>query len=57
MAAFLPLRGRKLRQVKLPLWGMVIAHFGIAVALGLVTGILPALQAVRLRTADALRRM
>ena len=31
--------------------------FGIAVALGLITGILPALQAVRLRTADALRRM
>ena len=33
IASFLPLRGRKLRQVKLPLWGMVTAHFGIAVAL------------------------
>ena len=33
VASLLPLRGRKLRQVKLPLWGMVVAHFGIAVAL------------------------
>nr|WP_221773600.1 heme lyase CcmF/NrfE family subunit [Novosphingobium piscinae] len=33
VASLLPLRGRKLAQVKLPLWGMVIAHFGIAVAL------------------------
>jgi len=33
VASLLPLRGRKLRQVKLPLWGMVTAHFGIAVAL------------------------
>ncbi len=33
VAAFLPLRGRKLRQVKLPLWGMVVAHFGVAVSL------------------------
>jgi len=33
LASLLPLRGRKLRQVKLPLWGMVVAHFGIAVAL------------------------
>jgi putative ABC transport system permease protein len=30
---------------------------GLSVALGLVTGILPALQAMRLRVADALRRM
>lgn len=30
---------------------------GFSVALGLVTGILPALQAMRLRVADALRRM
>jgi putative ABC transport system permease protein len=30
---------------------------GISVALGLITGILPALQAMRLRVADALRRM
>jgi len=33
VASLLPLRGRRLRQVKLPLWGMVVAHFGIAVAL------------------------
>ncbi|HET9629619.1 MAG TPA: cytochrome c-type biogenesis CcmF C-terminal domain-containing protein, partial [Novosphingobium sp.] len=33
LASLLPLRGRRLRQVKLPLWGMVLAHFGIAVAL------------------------
>ena len=33
VASLLPLRGRKLRQVKLPLWGMVVAHFGVAVAL------------------------
>jgi cytochrome c-type biogenesis protein CcmF len=33
VASLLPLRGRKLHQVKLPLWGMVVAHFGIAVAL------------------------
>ena len=30
---------------------------GLAVALGLITGIFPALQAMRLRVADALRRM
>ena len=33
VAALLPLRGRKLRTVRLPTWGMVVAHFGIAVAL------------------------
>jgi cytochrome c-type biogenesis protein CcmF len=33
VASLLPLAGRKLRTVKLPLWGMVTAHFGIAVAL------------------------
>ncbi len=33
VAAFLPLKGRRLRTVKLPIWGMVIAHFGVAVAL------------------------
>ncbi|HEX4846564.1 MAG TPA: heme lyase CcmF/NrfE family subunit [Novosphingobium sp.] len=32
-ATLLPLRGRRLRTVTLPLWGMVIAHFGVAVAL------------------------
>ncbi|PLK25697.1 heme lyase CcmF/NrfE family subunit [Novosphingobium sp. TH158] len=33
IASLLPLRGRKLRQVKLPLWGMVFAHFGVALSL------------------------
>ena len=33
VAAWLPLRGRELRRIRLPLWGMVTAHFGIAVAL------------------------
>ncbi len=32
-ASLLPLRGRALGRVTLPLWGMVVAHFGIAVAL------------------------
>ncbi|MFM5925034.1 MAG: heme lyase CcmF/NrfE family subunit [Novosphingobium sp.] len=33
IASLLPLHGRKLRTVKLPLWGMVVAHAGVAVAL------------------------
>jgi len=33
IAAFLPLAGRKLRRTPLSTWGMVVAHFGIAVAL------------------------
>ncbi len=33
VASFLPLRGRNLRRLPLAVWGMVIAHFGIAVAL------------------------
>ncbi len=33
VASFLPLKGRKLRRVPVETWGMVIAHFGIAVAL------------------------
>jgi cytochrome c-type biogenesis protein CcmF len=32
-ASVLPLRGRQLRRVPLPVWGMVTAHFGLAVAL------------------------
>ena len=32
-ASFLPLRGRNLRRVPLAVWGMVFAHFGIAVSL------------------------
>jgi putative ABC transport system permease protein len=35
----------------------LVTGFGLAVALGFVTGIFPALQAMRLRVADALRRM
>ena len=33
LASFLPLRGRRLSRVPLATWGMVTAHFGIAVAL------------------------
>ena len=32
-ASLMPLRERNLRRTPLPVWGMVIAHFGIAVAL------------------------
>jgi cytochrome c-type biogenesis protein CcmF len=32
-ASFMPLRGRSLRRLPLPVWGMMVAHFGIAVAL------------------------
>jgi putative ABC transport system permease protein len=35
----------------------LLTGFGISVVLGIVTGIFPALQAMRLRVADALRRM
>ena len=40
----------------LPTRALVIG-FGLAIALGLITGIFPALMAMRLRVADALRRM
>jgi cytochrome c-type biogenesis protein CcmF len=33
VAAILPLRGRKLTRVPVATWGMVIAHFGVAVSL------------------------
>jgi len=33
IASWLPLRGRKLSRVPTATWGMVIAHFGVAVAL------------------------
>ena len=33
IASLMPLRGREIRRIKLPTWGMVIAHFGVAVAL------------------------
>ncbi len=33
VGSFLPLRGRSLLRLPLPVWGMVIAHFGVAVAL------------------------
>jgi cytochrome c-type biogenesis protein CcmF len=32
VASFLPLRGRKLARVPLATWGMICAHFGVAVA-------------------------
>ena len=35
----------------------LLVGVGVSIALGFVTGILPALQAMRLRIADALRRM
>ncbi|MEO5586832.1 MAG: heme lyase CcmF/NrfE family subunit [Novosphingobium sp.] len=33
VASLLPLRGRGLKRTPLPIWGMVLAHFGVAVAL------------------------
>ncbi|MBX7541949.1 heme lyase CcmF/NrfE family subunit [Qipengyuania sphaerica] len=33
VASFLPLRGRKLRRVPIETWGMVVAHFGLAISL------------------------
>ena len=33
IASFIPLRGRKLLRTPLPVWGMCVAHFGVAVAL------------------------
>ncbi len=33
VASFLPLKGRKLARTPLSVWGMVLAHFGVAVAL------------------------
>ena len=33
IGSFMPLRGRKLTRVPIATWGMVVAHFGIAVAL------------------------
>jgi cytochrome c-type biogenesis protein CcmF len=33
IAAFLPLRGRQLARVPVATWGMVLAHFGVAVSL------------------------
>ncbi|MXO64905.1 heme lyase CcmF/NrfE family subunit [Altericroceibacterium endophyticum] len=33
VGSLLPLRGRSLRRLPLAVWGMVVAHFGIAVAL------------------------
>jgi cytochrome c-type biogenesis protein CcmF len=33
VAAFLPLQGRNIRRVPTATWGMVMAHFGVAVAL------------------------
>ncbi len=33
VASFLPIRGRSLLRLPLPVWGMCLAHFGVAVAL------------------------
>jgi len=33
IGSFLPIRGRSLRRLPLPVWGMCIAHFGMAVGL------------------------
>jgi cytochrome c-type biogenesis protein CcmF len=33
VASLLPLRGRDLRRTPMPIWGMVLAHFGVALAL------------------------
>ncbi|MES2492265.1 MAG: heme lyase CcmF/NrfE family subunit [Pseudomonadota bacterium] len=33
VASVMPLRGRSLRRTKLPVWGMVLAHLGVAVSL------------------------
>ncbi|MET1754769.1 heme lyase CcmF/NrfE family subunit [Novosphingobium sp. RD2P27] len=33
IASLLPLRDRNLRRTPLPIWGMVVAHFGVAVSL------------------------
>jgi len=33
VGSFLPMRGRSLRRLPLPVWGMCIAHFGMAVGL------------------------
>ncbi len=33
IASFMPLRGRNLLRTPLPVWGMCVAHFGVAVAL------------------------
>jgi putative ABC transport system permease protein len=35
----------------------LLGGLGLSVLLGVVTGMIPALQAMRLRVADALRRM
>ncbi len=33
IASFMPLRGRSIRRVPLAVWGMCVAHFGVALAL------------------------
>ncbi|MWV29340.1 heme lyase CcmF/NrfE family subunit [Aurantiacibacter rhizosphaerae] len=33
IASFMPLRGRNILRTPLPIWGMCVAHFGVAVAL------------------------
>jgi len=48
--------GGMLPQFYFPIRDLLIG-VGLSVVLGFVTGIFPALQAMRLRVADALRRM
>jgi cytochrome c-type biogenesis protein CcmF len=38
VASILPLFGRKLRRTPLPIWGMVVAHLGVAVAIAGAAG-------------------
>ena len=58
--AITPVMAQKLSGL-LPLFFLparaLFIGLGLSIALGLVTGIIPALQAMRLRVADALRRM
>jgi putative ABC transport system permease protein len=55
-----PLVGKMLKQFLpvffIPGWGIVLG-FGIALLLGLLTGLLPGIQAMRLRIVDALRKV
>ncbi len=59
-SAIMPVLGESLAGI-LPLFFFpardVLIGFGIALALGLLAGIIPAVQAMRLRVANALRRM
>ncbi|HEX3530771.1 MAG TPA: FtsX-like permease family protein [Thermoanaerobaculia bacterium] len=55
-----PLLGKALKQFLpvfyIPAWGIALG-FGIALVLGVLTGLLPGIQAMRLRIVDALRKV